>query len=307
MHDLIIIGAGPAGLTAALYAGRYKLDTVVMEKLVAGGQILLSTTIDNYPGFPGGIATDQLIDSFKKQVADVGISIRDAEAVKIEVERGQRHHSYTVFTAAESFKTKSIIVASGASWKRLGIPGEHPLIGRGVSFCGTCDGPLFRNKEIVVVGGGDKAIGEAIFLSAYASKVTVVHRRQEFRAAQVLMEKVKAVPKIEFLLDAEVAEIKGSNRVEAVTIHDIKTGTMRELVCQGVFIFIGISPNTTFIKKDVDTDENGFIITDNSMKSSLHGVFACGDCRQKSLYQVVSACGEGAVACHSVHTYLLNK
>jgi thioredoxin reductase (NADPH) len=307
MHDLIIIGAGPAGLTAALYAGRFKLDTLVLEKFVVGGQILLTPSIENYPGFPGGIASDKLIDAMKQQVDELGVKIVEAEALDITVERGQ-HHAYTVITREEAFKTKCIIVAAGARWKKLGVPGEEQLIGKGVSYCATCDGPLFRNKAVVVVGGGDKAIEEALFLTAYASKVTLVHRRQEFRAAQILLDKARGNPKIEFVLDATVEEIKGpAGFVESVTIRDLKTNAQRAHACQGVFIFIGISPNSDFIKKKVETDENGFIITDDSMKTSLHGVFACGDCRKKSLYQVVTGCGEAAVACHSAHTYLLNR
>jgi thioredoxin reductase (NADPH) len=307
MHDLIIIGAGPSGLTAALYAGRYKLDTLLLEKMAVGGQILLTPSIENFPGFPGGIATDQLIGALKKQVEDVGVPIKVAEAVRIGVERGPHHHAYTVYTEGECFKSKCLIIASGAGWKKLGVAGEELMTGRGVSYCATCDGPLFRNKEIVVVGGGDKAFEEAIFLSAYASKVTLVHRRQEFRAAQILVDKAKAIPKIGFLLDSTVAGIKGTGRVESVTVTNLSTHEAREIACQGIFICVGISPNTAFIRNELATDEAGFIITDDTMKSSLHGVFACGDCRKKNLYQVVNGCGEAAVACHSVHTYLLNK
>jgi len=307
MHDVIIIGAGPAGLTAALYAGRYKLDAVLMEKFVVGGQILLSPTIENYPGFPGGIATDRLIAAFRTQVDEVGVPIREADVTRIAVERGPNHHSYTVFTRDEALKAKTLIIATGARWKKLGVPGEERLIGRGTSYCGTCDAPLFRNKEVVVVGGGDKAMEEAIYLTSYAAKVTLIHRRQEFRAARILVDKAKANPKINFILDSTVEEVKGENRVEAVKVRDLKNCREYDFPCQGIFIFIGISPNTEFIRKELETDENGFIVTDNAMKSSLHGVFACGDCRKKSLYQVVSGCGEGAAACHSIHTYLLNK
>lgn len=307
MHDVIIIGAGPAGLTAALYAGRYKLDAVLLEKFVVGGQILLSPTIENYPGFPGGIATDQLIAAFRKQVDEVGVPVREAEAVRIAVERGPNHHAYTVFTRDEALKARTLIIATGARWKKLGVPGEEKLIGRGTSYCGTCDAPLFRNKEVVVVGGGDKAMEEAIYLTSYAAKVTLIHRRREFRAAQILVDKAKANPKINFILDSTVEEIQGDTKVVAVKVRDLKNCREYDFPCQGIFIFIGISPNTEFIRKEVETDENGFIITDNAMKSSLHGVFACGDCRKKNLYQVVSGCGEGAAACHSIHTYLLNK
>ncbi|MGE5308785.1 MAG: thioredoxin-disulfide reductase [Deltaproteobacteria bacterium] len=307
MHDVVIIGAGPAGLTAGLYAGRYKLDAVILEKFVVGGQILLSPTIENFPGFPGGIPTDQLIMAMRKQVDEVGVPVKEVEVTHIEVDRTHHHHTYTVFTKEECCKTKSIIVATGARWKKLGVPGEDRLTGRGVSYCGTCDAPLFKGKEVVVVGGGDKAMEEALYLTAYASKVTVVHRRKEFRAAQILVDKAKQDPKISFILDSTVEEVRGEMRVESVRIRDLIKHEVHDFPCQGLFIFVGISPNTEFIKKEVETDENGFIITDNSMKSSLQAVFACGDCRQKSLYQVINGCGEAAAACHSVHTYLLNK
>jgi thioredoxin reductase (NADPH) len=307
MHDLIIIGAGPSGLTAALYAGRYMLDTLLLEKVGAGGQILMTPSIENFPGFPGGVVTADLVAAMKKQVDDVGVKMVDGEAARIEVERGQHHHSYTVFTHDGCFKSKCLIIAAGAGWKKLGVPGEDTLTGKGVAYCATCDGPLFRNKEVVVVGGGDKAMEEAIFLSSYASKVTVVHRRQQFRATEVLVEKAKANPKIQFVLDSTVEQVNGQVRVESVVIKDLKANSTRDFPCQGIFVCIGISPNTGFIKDVLETDEYGFIVTDDSMKTSLHGVFACGDCRKKTLYQVVTGCGEGAVACNSVHTYLLNR
>ncbi len=305
MHDLVIIGAGPAGLTAALYAGRFRLNTAVLEKMTAGGQIILSSSIENYPGFPGGISTFELIDRFKKQVEDLGIEIQDKEAVEIKPGLDNGSPVYEIRTKDSVLKTKTVIVASGASPKRLGIPGEEKLTGRGVSYCGTCDGPLFKNKDIVVVGGGDRALEEAIFLTSYAKKVNLIHRRSAFRASKIVEEKARENPKINFILDTVVEEIKGENKVEAMKIRNVKTNLQDEIICQGGFIFVGIIPNTGFLINLLEFDEGGFIITDQEMQTSRPGIFSCGDCRKKSLWQVVSACGDGATAAASAQRYLL--
>jgi len=302
MHDLIIIGAGPAGLAAALYAGRFRLNTLIFEKMSAGGQIILSSDIENYPGFPGGISTYELIERFKKQVHELGLTLEDKEALSIESVNGV----YLVRTPDKEYETKALIVATGAQAKRLGIKGEEKFIGRGVSYCGTCDGPLFRDKDIIAVGGGDRAVEEVIFLAKYANKVYLLHRRQELRASKILVEKVKANPKITLVLDSIAEEVCGDSLVEEVRIKNTKTGKQDKIICQGIFVFVGIEPNTGFLKNILDTDEKGFIITDQEMQTSRKGIFACGDCRKKSLYQVVTACAEGAVAADSTHKYLLN-
>jgi len=303
MYDLIIVGAGPAGLTAALYAARFRMKTLVFEKLAVGGQIILSPTIENFPGFPGGITTQELIERMKKQIDDLGVEVSYEEVIKLESEGVL----FTVQTEGQSYKARSVIIASGAQSKRLGVPGEDKFIGRGVSYCGTCDGPLFRNKEVVVVGGGDRAIEEAIFLSSYASKVTLVHRRQGFRASKILEEQARSSHKISFLLDSVVLEVFGSNKVEGIKIKNLRDNSLSSLVCQGVFIFVGINPNTGFVKNCLELDELGFIITPRLVDTSRTGVFACGDCCKKSLYQVINACGEGAQAADSAHKYLLNQ
>lgn len=303
MHDLIIIGAGPAGLTAALYAGRFKLDTRIFEKISCGGQILLSPSIENYPGFPEGISTFDLIDKFKKQVEDLGLNV-ESENVLGVVTDGQ---VYNVKTESGIFKAKAIIIATGAFSKRLGVKGEDKFIGKGVSYCGTCDGPLFKNKDILVVGGGDRALEDALFLTNYANIVYLVHRRNEFRASGVLVDKVKGNPKIKFVLDSVVEEIAGEDKVKQVKIKNVKTGKNSDISCQGVFIFVGIVPNTEFIKNIIETNESGFIIIDQKMHTSREGVFACGDCAEKGLYQVVSACGDGATAADSAHKYLIKS
>ncbi|MBP7215730.1 MAG: thioredoxin-disulfide reductase [Candidatus Omnitrophica bacterium] len=306
MHDVIIIGAGPAGLTAALYAGRFRLSTMVFERLSAGGQIILSPTIENYPGFPQGIATFDLIEKFKTQVEEVGVTMSSGEVMRFEPIVIGKQPCFTVVTEDASFESKSVIIAAGANPRRLGVKGEDALIGRGVSYCATCDAPLFKNKEVVIVGGGDRAIEEAIFLSGYCKKVMVVHRRAALRASKILEEKARAIATIEFVLEYVVEEVIGNQKVEAVALRKVSTGSVMRRDCDGVFICVGIEPNTGFIKNLLHLDAHGFIITDQTMQTSLSGVFACGDCRQKSLYQVVSACSDGAIAADSAHKYLLN-
>ncbi len=299
-YDLVIIGAGPSGLVAGLYAGRYRLNTLILEKMAVGGQIILSHSIENFPGFPGGISTHDLIERFKKQVDDLNIPIKREEVLSISPKDG----IYSIKTREGNCQARSIIIASGTQPKRLGVNGEERLIGRGVSYCGTCDGPLFKNKEIVVIGGGDRAIEEAIFLSGYASKVNLIHRRQVFRASKILEESAKNNPRINFILESAIEEIAGRDKVEGVKIRNLASNSSAELPCQGVFIFVGITPNTAFVKGQLQMDEAGFIITDENLNTSVKGIFACGDCRKKSLYQVINGCGEGAVAAHSVHKYL---
>ena len=304
MYDLIIIGAGPAGLTAALYSGRFRLQTLILEQMAPGGQIILSSTIENFPGFPGGIPTAELIERMQKQIEELGIGIETEEVNKIKAESLPKETFFEIITPNKNYQAKAVIVAVGAQPKRLGLESEARLIGRGISYCATCDAPLFRDKEVVVVGAGDKAIEEAIFLSSYAKKVTVIHRRNQLRASGILQEKAKTNPKINFVLESAVEDIKGKDKVEAAVIKNLSTGAMTNLICQGIFIFVGIKPDTDFLKDLLKLDELGFIMTDQEFKTSLNGIFACGDCCKKSLYQVVTACSEGAIAATSAHNYL---
>jgi thioredoxin reductase (NADPH) len=303
MLDLLIIGAGPAGLTAALYAGRFRLKALVVEKMASGGQMLLTPNLENYPGFPGGVSTEDLTQRMRAQVEEVGVSFVSDEVLSVQ----GSGRGYEVKCREAVYVARTVIIASGAQSKRLGVPGEEALTGRGVSYCGTCDGPLFKNKRVLVVGGGDRAIEDAIFLTSYCSSVTVVHRRQEFRASRILVEKAEANPKITFRLDSVLERIEGTTKVESVSVRNVKTGASESLAADGVFIFVGIVPNTEFIRSAVQTDEAGFIVSDQSMRTSLPGIFACGDCRGKSFYQVISACGEGAHAADSAHKYLLTS
>jgi len=303
MYELIIIGAGPAGLTAGLYAGRFKLNTLILEKMSVGGQIITSVDIENFPGFPGGISTQELVDKFKQQVDDLKIKINSDEVKEIT----EAKEGYALKCANCTYETKAVIIASGAQPKSLGIPCEEKLIGRGVSYCGTCDAPFFKDKEVAVIGGGDRAIEEAIYLSRHASKVTIIHRRNALRASRILEDKARSIPKIAFLLETVVEELVGENRLEKLKIKNVKTGVQSDFSCQGIFIFVGIKPNTEFLKNVLNIDESGFIITDQDLVTSRKGIFACGDCRKKSLYQVVNACAEGALAAHSANRYLLGQ
>lgn len=301
MYDLIIIGAGPAGLTAGLYAGRYRLNTLILEKALAGGRILMTETIENFPGFVGGVLTKDLMSALVEQVKGLGVDIGLEEVLELDCK------SKTVKTENKTYKANSIIIATGAKPRKLDVPGEDNLIGKGVSYCATCDGPLYKDKIVAVVGGGNAAAEEALYLTRFAKSVNLIHRRNELRAAKILQEKLRENKKINFLLGSLVTQVLGTSKVESIRIRNIETQKEQVIECSGIFIYIGNEPNTAFIKNKLKTDEQGFIITDEQLTTSEDGIFACGDCRKKSLYQVINACGEGAVAADSVQRYLLNK
>ena len=287
-------------MTAALYAGRSRLKTLLLEKAGLGGQIILSPTIENYPGFVGGVGTAELIQAMRKQVEELEVEIRYEEVNKISGASGL----FKVSSSEAEYQAKTIIIASGACPKKLDIPGEAKLIARGVSYCGTCDGPLFKNKEIFVVGGGDKAVEEAIYLTRFASKVSLIHRRQELRASKILQERLFENKKIEVLWDTVPLEILGDKVVEGIRIKNLKSSETKELKASGVFVFVGIHPHTQFLGDMIKLDEIGFILTDEDMRASLEGVWACGDCRRKTLTQVITACSDGAIAAFNANRYL---
>lgn len=299
MYDLIIIGGGPAGLTAALYAGRSRLSTLLLEKMGLGGQIILSPTIENYPGFVGGIATGELIAAMHKQVAELNVEIKSDEVSKIT-----KGKEFTVVAREGTYQAKTVIIASGAFPKKLNIPGEEKFIARGVSYCGTCDGPLFKNKNIFVVGGGDKAVEEAIYLARFAHKVTLIHRRDALRASKIIQERLFENKKIEVLWSTIPLEISGEKSVESVRIKNLKNNQTTDVACAGVFVFVGIHPNTEFIRGMLALDEQGFILTDEAMCTPIDGLYAAGDCRKKTLTQVITAASDGAIAAYSANHYL---
>jgi len=302
-YDTIIIGGGPAGYTAGIYAARSGLKTLLMEGAATVSQITITDLIENYPGIPEGINGYDLMQIFKKQALNFGLEIitRDVSAIK-------KNEEYPVIwnvTAEDkSYRTLSIIAATGAQWSKLGVPGEDEFAGRGVSYCATCDGPFYRNKDVVVVGGGDTAIQEALFLTHFAGKVTVIHRRDRLRAAAILQKRAFAEKKIEFVLRANLTEISGLDFVTGVKVADVQSGAIKEIAAEGVFIFVGRIPHTGIFRDVLKLDAGGYIITDDNMRTSSAGIFAAGDCRAKQFRQVITAAGDGANATYSTELYV---
>jgi len=300
-YDLAIVGAGPAGLTACLYAARSLLKVLLIEKGPIGGQVIYTDFIENYPGFPEGISGYDLIERFQAQLKNYQYDFWQDEVIDLE-ERGE--YKVLRLASGKEVEAKAVILALGAKPKRLGVKGELELTGKGVSYCAICDGPFFRNEVVAVVGGGNTALQEALHLTKYASKVYLIHRRKAFRATPILQERVKASPKIEILVPAVVEEIRGEDKVEEVIYRNLETNEIKTLKVSGIFIFIGLSPQTEWLKGKLELDEGGFIIVDREMKTSLPGVFACGDCVSKKFRQIINACGEGAVAALNAEEYL---
>ncbi|MCM8801511.1 MAG: thioredoxin-disulfide reductase [Candidatus Omnitrophica bacterium] len=301
MYDLVIIGAGPAGLTAGLYAGRFRLTTLILEKLTVGGRILLTETIENFPGFYKGISSWQLIQQMEKQVKDLAVEFRIEEVRYIDCNKKILKTDKATYTA------KALIIATGARAKRLNVEGEEKFIGKGVSYCAICDAPLYKEKEVVIVGGGDAVAEEALYLARFAKSVKIIHRREQLRASQILKERLKENKKIDFILNSIVTEIIGQDKVKAVRIRNKDTEKQEVIACEAVFIYIGYEPETALIKGQIKLDEADFIITDEKMQTSQEGVFACGDCCKKDLYQVITACAEGAIAANSAYKYITQK
>ncbi len=304
-YDVIIIGGGPAGLTAGMYSSRARMKTLLLEKSAPGGQLSLTDKIENYPGFPGGISGMELVENMKKQAVGFGLEIASGDVREVresETEKGK--DCWEVITTGSQYTALTLIAASGGSARKLDVPGEKELTGRGVSYCATCDGAFFKGKDIVVVGGGDAAVEEALFLTKFGRQVTLVHRRDRLRASKILQERAEANEKLRFTWDSVVTAISGDKKVQSVKLKNLKTHKETDLSCDGVFIFIGFVPVTHYLKELVNLDDKGYIKTDNNMSASRKGVFACGDCRSKLLQQVVNACGEGALASYSAGQYV---
>jgi len=297
MYDLIIIGGGPAGLTAGIYAQRARLKTLLLEKEMVGGQIAVSDVIENYPGFPS-ISGAELMEKFEQQARGLGLEIKLTDVVAVQ----KKGEEKIVKTSDGDLIAKSVIVATGAKPRRLGIPGEKELTGKGVSYCATCDGPFFKGQKVIVVGGGDTAVKEAVYLSKIANKVYIAHRRDQLRAEKIIQEKAMSTPNIEILWSHILKEIRGKTGVEKVVLQNLKDNTVKELDVEGVFVFVGINPTTDFV--DVEKDKQGFIKTDQDMRTSVKGIFAAGDCRTTALKQVSTAVGDGAIAAFVAEKYI---
>ncbi len=301
IKNLIILGGGPAGLTAAIYAARAMLSPLLIESGVMGGQAAITDILENYPGFPEGINGARLTSLFEAQAKKFGTEIIMDDIGKIEVV----DDIILLKGYNTEYRTKALIIATGASYKRLGVKGEEEFIGRGISFCATCDGAFFKDAKIAVVGGGDSAVKEAIFLTRFASEVYIIHRRDELRAEKIIQQQAFSNPKIKFKWSTVVEEFLGDESgIKKLRLKELKSGNIYEEEFEGAFIFIGHRPNTELFKGIVDMDENGFIITDENMKTSQKGIFAAGDVRKKGLRQVITAAADGAIAAFMAEDYL---
>ena len=302
MREVIIIGSGPAGLTAAVYTARANLNPLLIEGLEAGGQLMMTTEVENYPGFRSGILGPELMSEMRAQAERFGTEIVQGDVSAIDLDSAP----FVVTTNTGTHQTKSLILATGASARLLGLESEKKLMGHGVSTCATCDGYFFRDKPIVVVGGGDSAMEEATFLTKFASHVTLVHRREEFRASKIMQDKARANEKISFELNTIVEEIQGVDQgvVTAVVIRNMKSGVVRSLAVEGVFIAIGHTPNTGLVQGQIDLDENGYIVPQHGTQTSVRGVFACGDVQDHIYRQAITAAGSGCMAAIDAERYL---
>jgi thioredoxin reductase (NADPH) len=302
LFDLVIVGAGPAGLTAGIYASRGRLKTLILERNMAGGQIALTELVENYPGFPEGISGFELSQKMKTQAEQFGAEVREIEGVSAVAPDADGRLAVT--TDHETVTTRSVILAPGVEPRRSGIPGEAEFIGRGVSWCATCDGALYRGRTVAVVGGGDSAVEEGMFLTKFADKVFLVHRRDQLRAAQIAQERCFDNSKMELVWDSVPRRIDGNDVVEALEVENVKTGEQRSLPVNGVFIYIGQDPNTAWLQGVVKLDEHGYIVTDGLQRTSMPGVFACGDATVGPLKQITRAVGDGALAAVQAEKYI---
>ena len=303
-YELIILGGGPAGLTAGLYAARARIDHLMIEKGAPGGQVLLTDWVDNYPGFPDGISGFDLMDQMTAHAKRFDLKTTTKEVASINLDEDLKKLTFIDNTEVSC---DTLVICTGASANKIGVPGEAELVGKGVSYCGTCDAPFYRNMHVAVIGGGDTAVQEADYLTRFASKVSIIHRRDELRATKIVQETAFANEKIEFIWNTQVKAIEGDKEVERLQLVD-NDGNASTLEVQGVFVLIGVTPNNTMLPVDkLNGDKWGFIPTNLEMETSVAGVFAAGDIRSKALRQIVNACGEAATAVFAAEHYLTQK
>ena len=303
VYDMIIVGGGPGGYTSALYAARAGFNVLVLEKFSAGGQMALTHQIDNYPGFEDGIDGFSLADKMKKQAERFGARSENAEVIKVNLTVNPKE----IETAKGTFLSKTVLLAAGANPRELGVDKESELIGRGVAYCAFCDGMFYRGKTVVVVGGGNTAAADAILLSRIAKKVIIIHRRDTLKATRIYHEPLMNAENVEFKWDSTVTELLYEDKITGVKIKNVKTGEESKIDCDGVFVSVGRKPATDFLGSQLDLDENGYIIADETTKTSIPGVYAVGDIRTKQLRQVVTAVSDGAMAVHSAEEYLAEE
>ncbi|HZP57985.1 MAG TPA: FAD-dependent oxidoreductase [Dehalococcoidia bacterium] len=301
-YDLVVVGSGPAGLTAALYAAREGIETLVIERAGVGGQAGITERLDNFPGFPEGVSGAEFADRLRQQAERFGVEVLSAQ----EVTSAGADGDYRVVRTADGneYRAWAVLLALGSTYRRLGVPGEEDFIGAGVHFCATCDGAFYRGKDVLVVGGGNSAGEEGIFLTKFARRVTIATRDAALSASRVIVEKVQEHPQIDVVTHATPAEFRGRGKLEAVVLRDTRTGALTETRPAGVFVFVGLMPNTQIVRNVVDLDERGFIATDAMLATSMPGVFAAGDCRAGSTKQAASAAGEGAAAALAIRRYI---
>lgn len=299
-YDVIIIGAGPAGYTAGIYCSRARHETLILSGILPGGQLVNTTEVENYPGFENGIMGPDLMIIIRNQTQRMGTTIIDDEVVDVDF----RHKPFKILTASEEYECDAVIIATGATPRKLGLQGETTFGGKGVSYCATCDGPFFRNQELVVAGGGDSAIEEATFLTKFASKIHLVHRRDQLKASKVMQERAFSNPKIEFHWNSEISDISGEQKVQKVTLKDTKTGEKTTLGVGGIFVAVGHTPNTKVFENQVELDSQGYIVLKNHTHTSVQGVFAAGDVHDHTYRQAITAAGYGCMAAIDVDKYL---
>ncbi|HLU33537.1 MAG TPA: thioredoxin-disulfide reductase [Natronosporangium sp.] len=305
VRNVIIIGSGPAGYTAAVYAARASLRPLVIEGVQSGGALMTTTEVENFPGFPDGILGPELMDNMRKQAERFGAELLTADATRVELTGEVK----TVYVGDTAYRAKTVILATGSAWRPLGVPGEQELLGHGVSSCATCDGFFFRDQDIAVVGGGDSAMEEATFLTKFAASVTIIHRRDEFRASKIMADRALANPKIKVAWNTVVEEVLGTDgAVSGVRVRDVKTGERRVLDVKGLFIAIGHDPRSELVRGQLDLDENGYVrVEAPTTRTSLPGVFACGDLVDSRYRQAVTAAGTGCAAALDAERYLATK